>query len=76
MQDFLFRPGRLEISAGTTVVWTNQGQEVHTVTAPDGSFDSGDIEPGERRSITFSRPGTYSYHCTPHPFMKGVVVVR
>jgi plastocyanin len=76
VQDFLFRPGRLEISAGTTVVWTNQGQVVHTVTALDRSFDSGDIEPGERRSITFSRPGTYSYHCTPHPFMKGVVVVR
>jgi plastocyanin len=76
VQDFHFRPGRLEITPGTTVVWTNQGQVVHTVTAQDRGFDSGDIEPGERRSITFSRPGTYPYHCTPHPFMRGVVVVR
>ena len=76
VQDFLFRPRRLEVAAGTTVVWTNGGQVTHSVTAEDGSFDSGQIEPGERRAITFSRPGTYSFHCTPHPFMRGEVVVR
>ncbi len=52
----MFRPTRLEITAGTTVVWTNGGQVVHTVTAEDGSFDSGPIEAGERRAITFSTP--------------------
>jgi plastocyanin len=76
IEDFVYRPARLEVSAGTTVHWSNAGQVVHTVTAEDGSFDSGEIEPGQRGSITFSRPGTYSYHCTPHPFMKGVVVVK
>jgi plastocyanin len=76
VQDFMFRPARLEIAAGTTIVWTNGGQVVHTVSAEDGSFDSGPIEAGERRGITFSRPGTYPFHCTPHPFMRGEVVVR
>jgi plastocyanin len=76
VQDFMFRPARLEIAAGTTVVWTNGGQVIHTVTAEDGSFDSGPIEAGERRGITFSRLGTFSFHCTPHPFMRGEVVVR
>jgi plastocyanin len=76
IQDFLFRPGRLEIPAGTTIVWINNGQVVHTVSAQDGSFESGPIEPGARRSITFSHPGTYAFHCTPHPFMRGVIVVR
>jgi plastocyanin len=76
VQDFMFRPARLEIPAGTTVVWTNGGQVLHTVTAEGGSFDSGPIEPGERRGITFSRPGTFPFHCTPHPFMRGEVVVR
>jgi plastocyanin len=76
VQDFMFRPGRMEIAAGTTVVWTNGGQMVHTVTAEDGSFDSGQIEAGGRRGITFSRVGTYSFHCTPHPFMRGEIVVR
>jgi plastocyanin len=48
----------------------------HTVTATDGRFDSGNIEPGERRSLTFSRAGTFPFHCTPHPFMRGEIVVR
>jgi plastocyanin len=76
VQDFVFRPARLEIAPGTTVVWTNIGQVQHTVSAEDGGFDSGLIEPGERRSITFTRTGTFPFHCTPHPFMTGVVVVR
>ena len=76
VQDFLFRPARLEIAAGTTIVWTNTGQVIHTVTAEDGSFESGPIEPGAQRSITFSRRGTFAFHCTPHPFMRGEIVVR
>ena len=76
VQDFQFRPARLEIAAGATVVWNNGGQVVHTVTAADGSFDSGPIESGEQRAITFSRAGTFPFRCTPHPFMTGVVVVH
>jgi plastocyanin len=76
VQDFIFRPARLEIAAGTTIVWTNEGQVIHTISAEDGSFESGNIEPGRRRGITFSRAGTFPFHCTPHPFMKGEVVVR
>jgi plastocyanin len=48
----------------------------HTVTAADGKFDSGLIQPGGRWSHTFTQPGTYDFTCTPHPFMKGVVIVR
>jgi plastocyanin len=76
VQDFLFQPGRIEVAAGTTVVWTNSGQVAHTVTAEDGSFESGAIEPGRSRSLTFPRTGSFPFHCTPHPFMRGVVVVR
>ncbi len=76
VQDFRYQPDRLEITAGTTIMWTNNGQVMHTVTAQDGSFDSGPIEPGQRRAITFSRAGTFPFHCTPHPFMRGVIVVR
>jgi plastocyanin len=72
----MFRPARLVVEAGTTVMWTNGGQVVHTVTAEDGSFDSGAIESGARREIRFARPGSYAFHCTPHPFMRGEVVVR
>ncbi len=67
---------RIEISAGTTVQWTNNDPLVHTVTADDGSWDSGPIEPGRSWSHTFAQAGEFAFHCTPHPFMKAVVVVR
>ena len=76
IRDFMFRPTRLIVEAGTPVVWANGGQVVHTVTAEDGSFDSGAIDSGSRHTMIFSRPGSYSFHCTPHPFMRGEIVVR
>ena len=71
-----FGPSRFEVAAGTTIRWTNNDQMVHTVTADDGSWDSGPIEPGASWSRTFDAAGDHSFHCTPHPFMRGVVVVR
>ncbi|MEX2155944.1 MAG: cupredoxin family copper-binding protein [Gemmatimonadales bacterium] len=71
-----FAPNRIEIAAGATIRWTNTDMVVHTVTADDGSWDSGPIEPGATWHHTFATAGDYSFHCTPHPFMKGVLVVR
>jgi plastocyanin len=76
VRDFMFRPARLEVAAGTTIIWTNGGQVIHTVTAEDGSFDSGPIESGQRWARVFSTPGRFPFHCTPHPFMRGEIVVR
>ena len=71
-----FAPNRIEVASGRAVRWTNNDQVVHTVTADDGSWDSGPIEPGASWTHMFEKAGDYSFHCTPHPFMKGVVVVR
>jgi len=71
-----FTPGPIEVVAGTTVEWKNEDPLAHTVTAADGSFDSGLIQPGAVWRHTFDTPGTYPYNCMPHPFMKGTVVVR
>ncbi len=76
MRAMAFAPTRIEIAAGTTIVWTNQDQLVHTVIADDGSWNSGDVAPGATWSHRFDTPGTYAFHCTPHPFMTGVVVVK
>ncbi|HXE58836.1 MAG TPA: cupredoxin family copper-binding protein [Gemmatimonadales bacterium] len=76
MRSLAFVPARVEIAAGTTIVWRNDDQLAHTVTADDGSWDSGVIQPGAAWRRTFDRPGTYPFHCTPHPFMKGTVVVK
>lgn len=76
MRNMAYTPPRIEIQAGGTVEWTNNDPLAHTVTAADGSFDSGLIPAGGTWSRTFTTPGTYDYSCTPHPFMKGVVIVR
>lgn len=76
IKTMVFAPQRLEIAAGTTVTWSNNDPLVHTVSADDKSWDSGPIEPGRSWSYTFTQAGEFAYHCTPHPFMKAVVVVR
>lgn len=76
MRSFAFTPAQIEVAAGTTVEWKNEDAMAHTVTAADGSFDSGPVEPGATWRRKFDTPGTYPFACTPHPFMKGTVVVR
>jgi hypothetical protein len=76
MVDFAFEPSSVEVQAGTTVTWTNDGQTPHTATADDGSFDSGNVAPGQSFSQAFEQPGTFDYHCEFHPQMTGAVVVQ
>ncbi len=66
---------RIEITPGTTVVWRNMDPIQHSVTNPDSIFDSGLIDPGKSFTWTFADQGTFPFHCVPHPFMKGTVVV-
>ena len=40
---------------------------------PDGSFDSGIINPGDSFPFVFNKAGEYPYYCTIHPFMTGKV---
>ncbi len=75
VQDFYFSPAQLTVDSGTTVTWVNQGNAPHTVTADDGSFDSGTLQPGQTFSQTFRSPGTVAYHCNIHRQMAGSVTV-
>lgn len=64
--NFAFEPEDFCVVEGKTVTWTNEGSEVHTVTAVDGTFDSGDIAPGETFESAFNATGTVEYHCRYH----------
>lgn len=75
IRDFAFGPAEIRIRPGQTVHWTNEDPTAHTVTADDGAFDSGLLENGEGFSRRFDETGRYPFHCTPHPFMKGIVIV-
>ncbi len=70
-----FNPASISISRGTTVIWTNQTQAEHTVTANNGAFNFDPVVPGQRVSFTFNTAGTYSYYCTFHPYMTGTIAV-
>jgi plastocyanin len=76
IHDRTFDPPALDVAAGTTVTWTNGDTEAHTVTADNGLFDSGVLEPGQYYSTWLGGSGTVSYHSDTHPNMKGSVVVR
>jgi plastocyanin len=76
IRQIAYARAQIEVPAGTTVEWINRDPLEHTVTADSGSFDSGLIRPDAAWRYTFDQPGTYTYSCTPHPFMKGVIVVK
>lgn len=74
MRNSAFSPPSLQVNINSTVVWVNDDNMVHTVTADNGSFNSGDIAPGGTFRYTFSSTGTYTYHCMHHSGMTGTVI--
>ena len=75
IEDYAFKPATITVVAGTTVAWTQKDDDPHTVTADDGSFDSKGLGQGDTFQRKFVTAGRYPYHCSAHPFMKGVVIV-
>ena len=73
--DNFFAPADVAVEPGDTITWTNEGAVPHTVTADDGSFDSGTLNPGDSFTVAFSGQGTLTYHCEIHPGMMGSVTV-
>ena len=66
MKDFEFTPKEIKVKVGTTVTWMNTGTAAHSATAIDKSFNTRNLQPGETKSVTFSTPGTFVYHCVFH----------
>jgi len=82
-KDKSFDPNPIEINAGDSVTWTNDDNEVHTVTSgsQDASnigqeFDSGTLASGQSFTHKFDKPGTYEYFCSFHESMTGKVIVK
>jgi plastocyanin len=76
MADFAFDPTPVSVATGGSVTWTNTDAAPHTATADDEkAFDTGTLQKGDSKTITLSKPGTYTYFCRFHPFMHGSVVV-
>lgn len=80
IRDFAFVRDTIVVPVGSTVTWINcepDLTEPHTTTSDaSGQWNSPDLNPGDRFSRTFDVVGEFPYHCTPHPFMVGKVVVQ
>lgn len=75
--DLAFEPARLNVPAGAEVRFTPSGRFAHTLTATDGAFDTGNVDPGA--SGTFRAPsaeGEHAFFCRYHEGMRGVLVVE
>jgi plastocyanin len=75
---YAYHPVTLTVAAGTAVTFTNDDATAHTATSMSTSppFDTGTLKPGQSKTITLSKSGTYAYYCQFHPFMRGTITVR
>lgn len=76
IQNYAFSPATLTVNVGDKVTWTNMDSAPHSATADNNSFDTGVLENGQSGSVTFTKAGTYTYHCSVHPMMKATVIVQ
>ncbi|MFJ6623386.1 cupredoxin domain-containing protein [Kitasatospora sp. NPDC091335] len=69
-----FEPDDFTVGPGAVATVTNTGTTAHTLTAQDGSVDTGPIAPVAGTTLTAaSQPGAYAYLCTFHHFMRGIL---
>ena len=77
-----YDPEVVQISVGTTIVWENLDNTVHTSTSGtpdtgvDGLFDSETLAAGDTFEFTFTEAGSYDYYCIFHPWMVGIINVE
>jgi plastocyanin len=70
-----FEPATLTIAVGEVVRWFNDDALPHTVSATDGSWDSGNLAPGQAFERRFEAPGSFPYLCRYHPGMAATIDV-
>jgi plastocyanin len=75
IKTFQFNEDTIRVQPGTSVRWTNRDQVGHTSTAENGEWESPLLGPGESFEFLFEEEGEFPYTCTPHPFMRGMIIV-
>jgi plastocyanin len=76
IQGFAFQPAEVRIRPGERVTWLNCDTDAHTSTADLGAWSSPLLAIGDGFTQTFPTAGDFPYHCEPHPFMLGRVIVE
>ena len=76
IKNFAYVPDSVTIPAGSVVKFVQDDETPHTVTASDGSYDSGNLNQKQTWTHTFAKAGTYNYYCAYHTYMKGKIIVQ
>jgi plastocyanin len=76
IKNFQYSPNPISVKVGAKLTVTNDDGTVHTLTANDGQFDTGDLDGGASGTITITKPGTYRYFCDIHNYMTGTIEAR
>lgn len=72
---YVFDPAMLTVRVGTQVVWTNDSNAPHTVTSDTQVFNTDNLTQKQTFKVIFTKPGTYTYYCNIHLYMKGSIIV-
>ena len=75
IKDFEFDPAAITAKVGDVITFTNAGGVAHTATLDAGDCGTEQLTPGSSGGLTFSKAGTYAFHCAIHSSMKGTIEV-
>lgn len=75
IHNFKFEPANVAFAVGETIQFINLDEEPHTATSTDGAFNSKALDTNQTWNYTATKPGTFPYICSIHPFMKGTLTV-
>ncbi len=76
IQKFAFAPKEITVKPGTKLVWINRDETPHALLSSDKEIKSSALDTADKYEHVFASEGDFSYFCTLHPFMTGVVHVR
>ena len=77
IKDFAFNPQTITVKSGEKVTWINRDEEPHTIVSVEKQFKkSTALDTDQEFTITAGAPGTYSYFCSVHPKMTGIIIVE
>jgi plastocyanin len=76
IKNFAFAPDTVTVAKGAAIKVTNEDGATHTFTAKDGSFNTGDLGGGAKKTVKVEKTGTFAFYCKIHTYMTGTLVVR
>ncbi len=78
IRNFAFVPANLTVKPNSIILVTNDDAVIHTFTAQNNSFNSGNILPGQTVAVKVGNVSTgvkIAYYCSIHQYMTGTVTI-